>query len=106
MPCNCPGPFGTPLQHDGKISRRHWITQVAGGMGAWALLSLLERSGLAETLAPAISGDSTPSLESLNPLAPKPPHFPAKAKSVIFLMMAGGPSQMESYDPKPVLNKL
>jgi uncharacterized protein (DUF1501 family) len=70
-------------------------------MGAWALLSLLERDGLAATLAPAISGDA-----SANPLAPKPQHFAAKAKSVIFLMMAGGPSQMETLDPKPLLNKL
>ena len=44
----CPGPFGTPLD---ATSRRHWITQVAGGMGAWALLSLLERDGLAASLA-------------------------------------------------------
>src|SRR5215212_3659440 len=101
MSCNCPGPFGTSLPR--TMSRRHWITQVAGGMGAWALLSLLECDGLAGTLAPAISGDKT---ETLNPLAAKPPHFAAKAKSIIFLMMAGGPSQMESYDPKPVLNKL
>ena len=42
----------------------------------------------------------------VNPLAAKPPHFAAKAKSVIFLMMAGGPSQMETFDPKPELNKL
>jgi hypothetical protein len=43
-----------------------------------------------------------------NPLAPKPPHHPehAKAKSVIFLFMAGGPSHLETFDPKPLLNKL
>jgi len=43
-----------------------------------------------------------------NPLAPKPPHTPktAKAKSVIFLFMAGGPSHLETFDPKPLLNKL
>jgi hypothetical protein len=43
---------------------------------------------------------------SVNPLAPKPPHSAAKAKSVIFLFMAGGPSHMETFDPKPLLNKL
>jgi hypothetical protein len=85
-----------------ELSRRHWITNVAGGMGAWALLSLLERDGRAAQLAPVISGE----LSALNPLAAKPPHFPAKAKSVIFLMMAGGPSQMETLDPKPLLNQL
>ncbi|MBC8166669.1 MAG: DUF1501 domain-containing protein, partial [Bryobacteraceae bacterium] len=45
---------------------------------------------------------------SINPLAPRPPHNPkhAPAKSVIFLFMAGGPSQMETFDPKPLLNRL
>jgi len=41
-----------------------------------------------------------------NPLAPKQPAMPAKAKSVIFLFMAGGPSHLETFDPKPLLNKL
>ena len=41
-----------------------------------------------------------------NPLAAKTPHFTPKAKSVIFLFMSGGPSQMETFDPKPLLNKL
>ncbi len=96
----CPGPFASAPD---LTSRRHWITHVAGGMGAWALLSLLERDGRAASLAAAISDTSA---SSLNPLAAKPPHFPAKAKSVIFLMMAGGPSQMETFDPKPMLNQL
>src|SRR5688572_864330 len=41
-----------------------------------------------------------------NPLAPKAPHFPAKAKSVIFLFMAGGPSQLEMFEHKPKLSEL
>ena len=41
-----------------------------------------------------------------NPLAAKAPHHKAKAKSVIFLFMAGGPSHLETFDPKPLLNKL
>lgn len=81
------------------ISRRHWITRVGCGMGAWALLDLLERDGHAEGLRTSTPGAG-------NPLAPRPPHLPAKAKSVIFLMMAGGPSQMETFDPKPLLNQL
>ncbi len=44
--------------------------------------------------------------ESKSPLAPKLPHFAAKAKSVIFLFMAGGPSHLETFDPKPLLNEL
>jgi hypothetical protein len=43
---------------------------------------------------------------TVNALAPKAPHMPAKAKSVIFLFMAGGPSHVETFDPKPLLNEL
>jgi len=41
-----------------------------------------------------------------NPLSPKAPHFAAQADAVIFLFMAGGPSHLETFDPKPLLNKL
>jgi hypothetical protein len=58
-----------------------------------ALASLLDERGLT---SPAPS----------DPLAPKPPHGPAKAKSVIFLFMAGGPSQLELFDEKPKLREL
>ena len=44
--------------------------------------------------------------QSMNPLAPRKPPHPAKAKSVIFLFLSGGPSHMETFDPKPLLNKL
>ena len=40
-----------------------------------------------------------------DPLAPKPPHFPAKAKRVIYLFLNGGPSQVDTFDPKPMLDK-
>src|SRR4051794_541998 len=40
-----------------------------------------------------------------DPLKPKPPHFPAKAKRVIYLFLNGGPSQMDTFDPKPMLDK-
>jgi hypothetical protein len=75
------------------LSRRHWLAQAGLGFGAWALLDLMEREARA-------AGDAD------NPLAPKSPHFPARAKAVIFLMMAGGPSQMETFDPKPTLDRL
>ena len=42
---------------------------------------------------------------AVNPLAPKPPHYKAKAKSVIFLFMDGGPSQIDTFDPKPRLRQ-
>jgi hypothetical protein len=73
-----------------QLTRRHWLARTGLGFGAWALLDLLERDRAA----------------AANPLAARKPHFPAKARSVVFLMMAGGPSQMETFDPKPTLEKL
>src|SRR5262245_8071404 len=74
--------------------RRELLTDAFGGFGALALASLLAEDGRAE---PGRSQD---------PLAPKKPHVAAKAKSVIFLFMAGGPSHVDTFDPKPLLNKL
>ncbi len=50
------------------------------------------------------AADSSTSTRT-DPLAPRPPHFPAKAKSVIFLFMDGGPSQVDTFDPKPRLDR-
>ncbi len=75
-------------------TRRHFFGQCGMGVGAAALASMLARDGL------AASGKVE------NPLAPKATHFPAKAKQVIFLFMAGGPSQLEMFENKPELTKL
>src|SRR5947209_8413363 len=75
-------------------TRRHFFGQCALGIGAAALTSLFNEGRAADDGA------------LVNPLAPKPPHFPAKAKRVIFLFMAGGPSQLELFDYKPKLNEL
>ena len=75
------------------ITRRWFFQQCGVGLGAVALGSLLRESGWASPLALA------------NPLAPKEPHFPAKAKRVIFLFMAGAPSHLELFDYKPELAK-
>ncbi len=76
--------------------RRHFLQQSGLGLGGVALNWMLQRD-----LARA---NETPQLA--NPLAPKPSHFPARAKSVIFLMMNGGPSQIDTFDPKPALEKV
>jgi uncharacterized protein DUF1501 len=73
------------------VSRRWFIEQCGIGMGAFALNHLLASSALGQ--------------QASNPLAPKSPHHAAKAKNVIFLFMAGGPSQMELFDFKPQLAK-
>src|SRR5262245_54432237 len=70
-------------------TRRHFFRDCAVGLGSLALTSLLQRESYAA-----------------NPLAAKPAHLGAKAKSVIYFFMAGGPSQLELYDPKPQLQKL
>src|SRR5690242_6497388 len=77
------------------LTRRDFFRDCAGGVGIMALASLLEREGYAATTT-APAG---------NPLAPKPPMFPAKAKNVIFMFMEGGPSQIDLFDPKPGLQK-
>jgi len=73
-------------------SRRRFFQECAGGIGIAALAQLMEQDGRAEAA-------------SVNPLAPKKPHFPAKAKNVIFMFMEGGPSQLDLFDPKPALQK-
>src|SRR6266404_950976 len=78
------------------ITRRHFFSQCAMGLGSIALASLLNEQ--------RIFGGEAPKL--VNPLAPKPPHFPARAKNIIFLFMAGGPSQLELFDYKPRLIEL
>src|ERR1044071_9574480 len=78
---------------DPKLITRRWFFQQCGvGLGAVALGTLFRESGLA-------------AIDPNNPLAPKQPHFPAKAKRVIFLFMAGAPSHLELFDYKSELAK-
>src|SRR5437764_6007169 len=76
------------------ISRRYFLRECGYGTGKIALASLLTGS-LAGQLA------ATPGTPAPNPLAPRPPHFPGKARAVIHLFMAGAPSQLELFDRKP-----
>src|SRR5207248_2756102 len=71
-------------------TRRHFFKDCAVGLGSMALASLLNEKASA---APQFH----------NPLAPQQAHFPAKAKAVIYLFMAGAPSQLELFDYKPKL---
>ncbi|MCX6589958.1 MAG: DUF1501 domain-containing protein [Acidobacteria bacterium] len=68
----------------------------------------LEKSGLGfgALAAGLMLGENAQAAPVTNPFAPKAPHFPAKGKSVIFLFMHGGPSHLDTFDPKPLLNKL
>jgi hypothetical protein len=75
-------------------NRRDFLKKAGAGFGMLALADLFAKDG---SLAAA------PGL--LNPLAPRPPHFPPKAKSVIWLFMEGAPSAVDMFDPKPELTK-
>src|SRR5262245_9593748 len=74
-------------------SRREFLRDTFCGFGTLALASLLQQERARAARA--------------DPLAPKPPHRPdARAKAIVFLFMAGGPSHVDTFDPKPLLNRL
>src|SRR5438874_7312944 len=86
-------PFASP--HPAFRSRRDFLKRVGNGFGLLGLAALMDQEGLlGHAAAPA-----------LDPLAPKQSHFPAKARSVIWLFMNGGPSQVDTWDYKPELAK-
>ena len=86
------------------VTRRHFFRDCGLGLGSFALASLLKQEGFANPQSNSTHRvDRDP--QSLNPLAPRQPHFPAKAKRVIYLFQAGAPSQLELFDHKPQLAK-
>src|SRR5688572_21197293 len=76
------------------ITRRHFFGKAAAGIGGLALGSLFNEK--------LFAGGAS----AVNALAPKRPHFPATAKRVVYLHMAGSPSQLDLFDYKPKLNEL
>ena len=72
------------------VTRRHFFSRCSIGVGSIALSTLM----------------GAPAPKMRNPLEPKSGHLPAKAKNVIFLFMAGGPSQLDLFEHKPQLTKL
>src|SRR4051794_4892878 len=93
---NHPHYFGAPPAYHGN--RRDFLRRAGMGFGSLALAGLLDRQGL---LAPARADDP----RQLHPLAPRPAHFRAKAKSVIWLFINGGPSHVDTWDYKPELER-
>ena len=74
-----------------EVSRREFLLRGGGGFGALALTGMLARDQ---------------AFAATNPHSAKQPHFAPTAKRVIFLFMEGGPSHMDLFDPKPLLNEL
>jgi hypothetical protein len=74
-----------------QMTRRDMLRRIGGGFGTVALAGMLGQSGKAAGVD--------------NPLALRQSHFPARAKRVIFLFMNGGPSHVDTFDPKPALTK-
>jgi hypothetical protein len=75
------------------LSRRQMLARMGTGLGMLGLAGLMHDSGLLNASV------------SRNPLTPRAPHFPAKAKHVIHIYLNGGPSQVDTFDPKPLLAK-
>src|SRR5262245_33859596 len=85
--------FSSNDAHDGREPRRNFLFQLSAGLVSVALSWMLARDGTgAESRA-------------VSPLAAKAPQRPARAKSIIFLIMEGGPSHVDTFDPKTELEK-
>ena len=85
------------------MTRRQMLQRATLGFGGLALTDLLARRSLAAGAAAAPS--LPPALLSAKSVSAKPPHFPARAKRVIYLFLDGGLSQVDSYDYKPLLQR-
>src|SRR5216684_3065411 len=83
---------------DRFLTRRELLQRSGMGMGAVALSALLGEGGSLNA-APLVA-------TAMNPMAPKAPPLPAKAKRVLHLFMNGGPSHVDTFDPKPSLTRL
>lgn len=88
-----------PIEEQINASRRSFLASAASGIGGLALASLMRDEGRLAHAAPAMD-------DIVNPLRPKSSHRDPKAKACIFIFMAGAPSQLELFDPKPELQEL
>src|SRR2546423_3098692 len=85
-----------PLEH-AFFTRRDFLSRCGMGLGSLGFAALMGER--------ALLGPAARAAESINPLAPRPPQFPGRAKRVIHFFLNGGPSHVDSFDPKPALEK-
>src|SRR5262245_38678175 len=83
-----------PIHEHLLRTRRDFLATSASGLGALATLSLLQQDGL-------LAADA-----QVNPLAPRASHFAPRARNCIFIFLAGAPSHLDLFDPKPKLVEL
>src|SRR5690242_11786696 len=79
------------------LTRRQFLGRVGMGLGALSLATMLDPLDLIAAPADALPG---------NPLAPRAPQFPGKAKAVIHIFAQGAPSHVDTWDPKPMLTRM
>src|SRR5262245_58420564 len=92
----------SPNQTPCRRTRREFLWEVGAGFAGLALIDLLSRDGFFSSRAAA---EPKPGDAATHLLSPKKPHFPAKAKHAVFLFMNGGPSHVDTFEPKPALAK-
>lgn len=90
---------GNNLHHTSPVTRREMLARSGTGFGMLGLAALLGEESTKSTFAAARTSTD------VQPLAIRKPHFPAKAKQVVHLFMNGGPSHVDTFDPKPSLDK-
>jgi hypothetical protein len=78
------------------LTRRQFLNRFGMGFGALSLASLM---------GPELVGSSAQASTAISPLAPRQPHFPAKAKRVLHIFAQGGPAHVDTWDPKPALTR-
>src|SRR5437879_904966 len=83
------------------LTRRQLLHRAGGGFGLIGLAGLLQEEGLLERAARGDDSDVKALAQS--PMAPRPTHFPGRAKRVIWMFINGGPSQVDTWDYKPAL---
>src|SRR5947209_7025118 len=87
--------FPRSLLQQRPLTRRDLLRRAGMGFASLGLAGLMASEGAL----------ATQNAVALNPLAPRQPHFPGKAKRVIHLFMNGGPSHVDTFDPKPALRQ-